>query len=234
MTSRPSRDAGLLLAIASFVGALLLPPSTTSAQYAVASGADPNSGVSTTQASDIPNGSGFGIVPGARGGLLFGDYMGQDVATRGFLGELYLELVYVFPRDWLGVSLAPGYQWATLTRPIDAGAAKPSFSYNGFTLTAAITAAPRPRLLFSARGGLVLGSVTTGLDASAFAAGFRMGGAMSIVAYRNYGADLVLHLEYHRIVSASVAVPMREDVAFAAHAATIAITLAWGPNAMAL
>lgn len=146
---------------------------------------------------------GFGVVPGFRFGPNFGPvpnpaFVPAGVAApeakggRGWLAEAHLDALFAGRRFGAGASL--GYVVQGIASPYEPD--RGGIGFNGVTLTPMLMFAPVSRVFLVGKAGLVFGGIDYGAGDSVSTTGWRAGGQLQFVVYRNAGADLTLGLDF--------------------------------------
>jgi hypothetical protein len=146
---------------------------------------------------------GFGVVPGVQFGPNFGSVPSpgavptgatpaEPQSARGWLLEPHVDAIFAGSTFGVGASL--GYVLQGVANPYDASSI--GMGYDGVTLTPMVMFALHPRVFLVGKGGLVFGAIANGLADDLDTTGWRAGGQIMFVAYRNAGADLTLGLGF--------------------------------------
>lgn len=146
---------------------------------------------------------GFGIVPGFRFGPNFGTVpnpafvpagtaAAEVKSGRGWLAEPHIDGLFAGRTFGVGVSL--GYVFQGIASPYQPD--RGGIGFDGVTLTPMLMVAPFPRVFFVGKAGLVFGGIDSGTADAVGTTGWRAGGQIQFVAYRNAGADLTVGLDF--------------------------------------
>lgn len=174
----------------------------------------------------------FGVVPGLGFGRAYGDFRGTGQSGNGWMLDARLDAIVVLPGDRIALGGNLGYLHAGINGPADLPSYESDFSFGGVTIGGLAMFALHPRIALFAQAGVVRGTLTSGL-ADTGVNGYRFGGGLSLVVYRNYGADVGLRLGVDRIESGDVG-DGSNKVRFQATAPSLTFTFAFLPDLLTI